>query len=314
METGEFVRKRDRGGDGGGEEERSRLRISIEKDERGVHWARFWSKGRERWRDCDVLCIQAAGQDVVAVKTKVGGITVRETAVLKAPAVKIATVETAAAEIEAVETGAMETAALDTAAVESAIVDTAAVETGVVETAVVDTAAVETATVDTTVVKTAGVETPTVETAGVETAAVETAVAADEEAPKQVKMVRSQLPEVGIFHFKGEKVSEWLELMEQILVEAKEADNFFRMLNARNRHTPGSFTIEESKEERRRIKWKEAGEEEPPETLSISLANISEAMEMVSTFGMAGTETITALREKVMENLMEGGVELVYRL
>ncbi|GBG80983.1 hypothetical protein CBR_g31539 [Chara braunii] len=175
METGESVRKRDRGGDGGGEEERCRLRPSTDKDERGVHWARFRSNGRQCRRDCDDLCIGAAGQDAVAIKTEVGGITVRETAVLKTAAVETATVETAAAETEAVETGAMETATVDTAAVETATVDTAAVET-----AVVDTAAVETATVDTAAVKTAGVETPTVETAGVETAAVETAVAADE--------------------------------------------------------------------------------------------------------------------------------------
>ncbi|GBG76277.1 hypothetical protein CBR_g22025 [Chara braunii] len=118
---------------------------------------------------------QPSGQKVVAVKTKVGGITVRETAVLKTGAVETATVETAAAETEAVETGAMETAA-----VETATVDTGAVEIGAVETAVVDAAAVETTTVDTVAVKTAGVETPTSETAGVETAAVETAVAAGE--------------------------------------------------------------------------------------------------------------------------------------
>ncbi|GBG69334.1 hypothetical protein CBR_g4030, partial [Chara braunii] len=84
----------------------------------------------------------ADGQEVVAVKTKVGEITVRETVVLK-----------------------------------TAAVETAAVETAAVETVAVDTAAVETATVET-----AGVETAAVETAGVETAAVETAVAADEQA------------------------------------------------------------------------------------------------------------------------------------
>ncbi|GBG87248.1 hypothetical protein CBR_g45307 [Chara braunii] len=170
MEIGESIRKRDRGEDGCGEEERSRLRPSTDKDERGVHWARFRSKGRERRRDCDVLCIGAAGQDAVAVKTKVGGITVRETVVLKTAAVETATVETAAAETGAVETGAMETAA----------VETATGDTAAVETVVVDIAAVETTKVDTAAVKTAGVETPTVETAGVETAAVETAVATDE--------------------------------------------------------------------------------------------------------------------------------------
>ncbi|GBG68505.1 hypothetical protein CBR_g3049 [Chara braunii] len=115
------------------------------QNERGVRWARFRSEGRERRRDCDVLCIGAAGQEAVAVKTTVGGITVRGIAVLKTAAV-----ETAAAETGAAETGALETAAVDTAAV--------------------DTAAVETATVDN-----AGAETPAVETAGVETAAVEAA-------------------------------------------------------------------------------------------------------------------------------------------
>ncbi|GBG62583.1 hypothetical protein CBR_g31219 [Chara braunii] len=152
METGESVRKRDCGGDGGGEEERSRLRPSTDKDERGLHWARFWSKGGERHRDCDVLCIGAPGQASVAVKTKVGGITVREAVVLK------------------------------TAAVETAAVETATAETGAVETVAVETVAVETATVDTAAVKTAGVETAAVETAGVETAKVETAGAADEQA------------------------------------------------------------------------------------------------------------------------------------
>ncbi|GBG83840.1 hypothetical protein CBR_g37639 [Chara braunii] len=170
METGESICKRDRGGDGGGEEERSRLRPSTDKDERGVHWARLWSEGHERRRD-DVLCIGAAGQEAVAVKTEVGGITVRETAVLKTAAVETAAVETAAAETGAVETGAMETAAVDTAAVETATVDTAAVKIAGVEAPAVETAGVETE----------GVETAGVETAGVETAAVETAVAAGRE-------------------------------------------------------------------------------------------------------------------------------------
>ncbi|GBG60041.1 hypothetical protein CBR_g372 [Chara braunii] len=150
METGESVCKQDRGGDGGGEEERSRLRPSTGKDERGVHWARFRSEGRERRRDCDVLCIGAAGQEAVAVKTKVGGITVRETVLPKTAAEETTTVETAAA-----KTGAVKTRAMETAAVETATVDTAAVET-------------------------AGVETPRVKTVGVETVAVEIAVAADE--------------------------------------------------------------------------------------------------------------------------------------
>ncbi|GBG85169.1 hypothetical protein CBR_g39734 [Chara braunii] len=161
METRESFRKRDRGGDGDGEEDRTCLRPSTDKDERGVHRARFWSKGRGRWRDCDVLCIGDAGQEVVAVKTKVGGITVRDV-ILKTAAVETAALETAAAETEAMETAAVETGAMETAAVETATVDTAAVETGAVETAIVDPAAVE--------------------TAGVETAAVETAVAADEQA------------------------------------------------------------------------------------------------------------------------------------
>ncbi|GBG82960.1 hypothetical protein CBR_g36486 [Chara braunii] len=164
METRESVRKRDRGGDGGGEEERSRLRPSTDKDERGVHWARFRSKGREHQRDCDVLCIGAVGQEAVAVKTEVGGITVRETVVLNTVVVEIVAVS-AAAETGAVETRAMKTAAVDTAAVGTAAVDTVAVETGTVETAAVETARVET---------------PTVETAGVKTATVETAVAAND--------------------------------------------------------------------------------------------------------------------------------------
>ncbi|GBG75544.1 hypothetical protein CBR_g20175 [Chara braunii] len=152
METGESVRERYRGGDGGGEEERSCLRPSTERDEMGVDWARFRNKGRECRRDCDVLCIGAASEEAVAVKTTLGGFTVMETAA----------VETAAVESGAVETGAVETAAVDTATEETATLDTTAVETAGVETAAVETAAVD--------------------TAAVETAGVETGVATDEQA------------------------------------------------------------------------------------------------------------------------------------
>ncbi|GBG68085.1 hypothetical protein CBR_g1206 [Chara braunii] len=129
-----------------------------------------------------VPCAPLHGQEVVAVKTKVGGSTVRETVVLKTAAVETVAVETAAAETRAVETGAVETGAMKNAAVNTAAVESATVDTAAVETATMDTAAVETATVDTAAVQTAGVETAAVETAEVETAAVETAVAADEQA------------------------------------------------------------------------------------------------------------------------------------
>ncbi|GBG59991.1 hypothetical protein CBR_g321 [Chara braunii] len=153
METEESVHKRDRGGDRGGEEERSHLRPSTDKDERGVHWARFRSKGRERQRDCDALCIGAAGHEAVAVKTEVGGITVRETVVLKSAAMETAAVETAAAETGAVETHTMETAAVETATVDTESVKIVGVEIAAVETAGVETAGVETATVENAVAK-----------------------------------------------------------------------------------------------------------------------------------------------------------------
>ncbi|GBG59210.1 hypothetical protein CBR_g32226 [Chara braunii] len=80
----------------------------------------------------------------------------------------------------------------------------------------------------------------------------------------------------------------------------------------RNRPNPGSFTIEESGEERKRLGGDEFEEERNPEALTLSLTNIGDAMKIVSTYGMADMEAVEALREKVMEQMGEGEVELVY--
>ncbi|GBG86431.1 hypothetical protein CBR_g41428 [Chara braunii] len=40
------------------------------------------------------------------------------------------------------------------------------------------------------------------------------------------EMARLQVPKVNIFHFNGDRVSEWLELLEQVTCEASEADKF----------------------------------------------------------------------------------------
>ncbi|GBG77590.1 hypothetical protein CBR_g24037 [Chara braunii] len=78
----------------------------------------------------------------------------------------------------------------------------------------------------------------------------------------------------------------------------------------RNRPNPGSFTIEESEEERKRLGGDEFEEERNPEALTFSLASIGDAMDIVSAYGMADPEAVEALREKVMEQMGEGEVEL----
>ncbi|GBG81783.1 hypothetical protein CBR_g33961 [Chara braunii] len=79
----------------------------------------------------------------------------------------------------------------------------------------------------------------------------------------------------------------------------------------RNRPNLDSFTIEESEEERKRLGGDEFEEERSPEALTLSLTNIGDAMDIVSTYGMADMEVVEALREKVMEQMGEGEVELV---
>ncbi|GBG77793.1 hypothetical protein CBR_g25724 [Chara braunii] len=83
--------------------------------------------------------------------------------------------------------------------------------------------------------------------------------------------------------------------------------------STRNRPNPGSFTIEESKEERKRLEGGEIEEERKPEALILSLASIGDAMDIVSTYGMADPKAVEALREKVVEQMGEGEVVLVYR-
>ncbi|GBG80297.1 hypothetical protein CBR_g30664 [Chara braunii] len=81
----------------------------------------------------------------------------------------------------------------------------------------------------------------------------------------------------------------------------------------RNRPNLDSFTIEESEEERKRLGGDEFEEERNPEALTLNLTNIGDTMDIVSTYGMTVPEAVEALREKVMEQMGEGEVELVYR-
>ncbi|GBG75873.1 hypothetical protein CBR_g21117 [Chara braunii] len=81
----------------------------------------------------------------------------------------------------------------------------------------------------------------------------------------------------------------------------------------RNRPNPGSFTYVESENERRRLA-EESEEEGGAEVLSLSLTNVSKAMEIVAAHEMADPEVIKALREHVLECPQAGEVELIYRL
>ncbi|GBG67310.1 hypothetical protein CBR_g449 [Chara braunii] len=81
--------------------------------------------------------------------------------------------------------------------------------------------------------------------------------------------------------------------------------------SGRNRPSLGSFTFEESENERRRLR--EGHEEEgTTEVLSLSLTNVNKAMEMVAAHDMADPEAIKALREQVLENSqLMGGMYLL---
>ncbi|GBG84721.1 hypothetical protein CBR_g39097 [Chara braunii] len=83
--------------------------------------------------------------------------------------------------------------------------------------------------------------------------------------------------------------------------------------SGRNRPNLGSFTFEESENERRRL-WEVPEEEERAEVLTLSLTDVNKAMEVVSAHDMADPEAIKALREQVLENPQVGEVELVYWL
>uniref|UniRef100_A0A388M2H8 Integrase catalytic domain-containing protein n=1 Tax=Chara braunii TaxID=69332 RepID=A0A388M2H8_CHABU len=83
--------------------------------------------------------------------------------------------------------------------------------------------------------------------------------------------------------------------------------------SGRNRSNLGSFTFEESENERRRL-WEVHEEEDKAEVLTLSLTDVNKAMEVVSAHDMADPEAIKALREQVLENPQVGEVELVYRL
>ncbi|GBG61660.1 hypothetical protein CBR_g23175 [Chara braunii] len=81
----------------------------------------------------------------------------------------------------------------------------------------------------------------------------------------------------------------------------------------RNRLNPGSFTIEESEDERRRLR-EELEEEAQEELFSLSVSDVNKVMDVVATHEMADPDAIQALREHVLECPEAGEVELVYRL
>ncbi|GBG65741.1 hypothetical protein CBR_g52333 [Chara braunii] len=81
----------------------------------------------------------------------------------------------------------------------------------------------------------------------------------------------------------------------------------------RNRPNPGSFTIEESEAERRRLRPEpEAGKS--VEAFSLSLSDVGKAMDLVAAHEMADPDAILTLREQVLECPEAGRLELVYRL
>ncbi|GBG85666.1 hypothetical protein CBR_g40398 [Chara braunii] len=71
--------------------------------------------------------------------------------------------------------------------------------------------------------------------------------------------------------------------------------------SGRNRPNLGSFTFEESENERRRF-WEVPKEEDRAEVLTLSLTDVNKAMEVVSAHDMADQGAIKALREQVLEN------------
>ncbi|GBG88450.1 hypothetical protein CBR_g47150 [Chara braunii] len=81
----------------------------------------------------------------------------------------------------------------------------------------------------------------------------------------------------------------------------------------RNRPNSGSFTIEESEGERRRLRA-EREEEQRVEAFSLSLSDLGKAMDMVAAHEMTDPDAIRALREQVLEYPEPGRLELVYRL
>ncbi|GBG81090.1 hypothetical protein CBR_g31647 [Chara braunii] len=81
----------------------------------------------------------------------------------------------------------------------------------------------------------------------------------------------------------------------------------------RNRPNPGSFTIEESEGERRRLRAEpEAGER--VKAFSLILSDVGKTMDLVAAHEMEDPDAIQALREQVLECPEAGKLELVYRL
>ncbi|GBG77232.1 hypothetical protein CBR_g23559 [Chara braunii] len=80
----------------------------------------------------------------------------------------------------------------------------------------------------------------------------------------------------------------------------------------RNKPNPGSFTIEESEDEHQRLMAEPEGEVRE-EAFSLSLSDVSKAMDIMATHEMVDPDAIQALREQVLKYPQAGEIELVYR-
>ncbi|GBG73631.1 hypothetical protein CBR_g16974 [Chara braunii] len=144
----------------------------------------------------------------------------------------------------------------------------------------------------------------------------------------------NNVPKVDTFHFDGERISDWLDRVEQAMVGLSDAVKFQRIMRyvlyghhlevqrvvndahgdwarfsegmqrkntwpktIRNRPNPGSFTIKESEGERRRLRA-EPEEEERVEAFSLSLSDVGKAMDLVAAHEMADPDAIQALRSR----------------
>ncbi|GBG83228.1 hypothetical protein CBR_g36843 [Chara braunii] len=101
----------------------------------------------------------------------------------------------------------------------------------------------------------------------------------------------SNIPKVDKFHFCGERVSEWLERVEQALVGRPDVVKFQRILQ---------YVLHSYHQE--------------VKAFSLSLSDVGKAMDLVASHEMADPDAIQALREQVLECPEAGRLELVYRL
>ncbi|GBG81607.1 hypothetical protein CBR_g32599 [Chara braunii] len=86
--------------------------------------------------------------------------------------------------------------------------------------------------------------------------------------------------------------------------------------SSKNRLNAGSYTFEESENRRRELEWEgeeEESDDEEAKGLVLSLANISDVVELVSAYKMADADAIRALVERIQDDPEGGRVDLVYR-